>query len=160
RSSGAPVDLGEAAAVDDVAAWDVAMHHLRTSYADELRREDGSLWFGPEGRDPAVGVSLRTEAARLRGSAPHRVRRGLAERGLGWMSDNIDGDRDAAPAHYERALAAGRAADEPMLVFEAQRHLGDHDHDAGDHAGALARWQESTAAAARAGHVAGVLAQQ
>jgi hypothetical protein len=160
RSTVATVNLGEPAAVGDVVAWDVAMLHLRTSYADELRREDGSLWFGPDGRDPGVGLSLRTEAARLRDGAPDDVRRGWAEMCLGWISDNIDGDRGAAPAHYERALAAGRAADDPMLVFEAQRHLGDHDHDGGDNAGALARWQESTAAAARAGHVAGVLAQQ
>jgi hypothetical protein len=160
RSTGAPVALGEVESLNDRAAWDVAMHRLRTSYADHLRREDGSLWFGPDGRDPAVRAELRAEASRLRDTAPDDVRRGWAEMCLGWISDNIDGDRDEAPTHYEQGLAAGRAANDPMLVFESQRHLGDHDHDHGDHESALSRWQESTSEAARAGHVAGVLAQQ
>jgi tetratricopeptide (TPR) repeat protein len=160
RSSGAPLPLDEVAGVSDRTGWDVAMHRLRTSYADQLRREDGSLWFGPEGRDPAVRAELRREAERLRDTAPDGVCRGWAEMCLGWISDNIDGDRDAAPSHYERGLAAGREADDALLVFEAQRHLGDHDHDRGDHDAARERWQESTAEAARAGHVAGVLAQQ
>jgi hypothetical protein len=144
---------------DDL-AWDVAMLRLRTSYADQLHREDGSLWFGPEGRDPVAQVALRDEASRLRDTAPDELRRGWAEMCLGWISDNIDGDRDAAPAHYERGLTAGRAADDSLLVFEAQRHLGDHDHDNADHASARMRWEESTSEAARTGHVAGVLAQQ
>ena len=50
--------------------------------------------------------------------------------------------------------------DDPLLVFEAQRHLGDHAHDDGDHAEALEAWQESAGAAARGGHLLGVLAQQ
>ena len=160
RSTGAPLPLDEVATVGDREAWDVAMHRFRTSYADQLRRADGSLWFGPEGRDPGVRAERRREAQRLRDAAPDDVRRGWAEMCLGWISDNIDGDRDGAPAHYEHGLEAGRATDDALLVFEAQRHLGDHDHDRGDHDRARERWQESTAEAARAGHVAGVLAQQ
>jgi hypothetical protein len=160
RSTDSPLPLDEVATLGDRAAWDVAMHRLRMAYADQLRREDGSLWLGAEGRDPAVGERLRREASQLRDTAPDSVRRGWAEMCLGWICDNIEGDRETSPTHYERGLAAGRSAGDPMLVFEAQRHLGDHDHDRGDHLGALERWRESTAEAARAGHVAGVLAQQ
>lgn len=160
RSTGAPLPLDEVAARGPVAAWDVAMHRLRTAYADQLVREDGSMWLGPKGRGTGVRRSLRDEASRLHDTAPDDARRGWAAMCLGWISDNIDGDRDSAPTHYERALAAGRAVDDPMLLFEAQRHLGDHAHDRGDHADAGERWYESTLQAARAGHVAGVLAQQ
>jgi len=57
---------------------------------------------------------------------------------LGWIADNLRGDRVGAPGHYAEALALGRQVDDPLLVFEAQRHLGDHAHDDGDHATALA----------------------
>jgi hypothetical protein len=103
---------------------------------------------------------MTAEAARLRDSAPDDGRRGWACMCLGWFADNLRGDRAEAPRHYTGALAAGRAVADPLLVFEAQRHLGDHAHDDGDHAGALAAWQESTAAAVRGGHVLGALAQQ
>ncbi len=79
---------------------------------------------------------------------------------LGWISDNLRGDRETAPGHYAEALALARVVDDPVLLFEAQRHLGDHAHDDGDHEVALAAWQESAAAAARGGHILGVLAQQ
>jgi hypothetical protein len=159
RSTGDPAELDEVASHEAI-AWDAAMHRLRTTYTDQLRHEDGSPWMGPDGRDPAVGVELSAEAARLRDSAADDVRRGWAEMCLGWISDNIAGDRGSAPSHYERALVAGRECGELMLVFEAQRHLGDHAHDDGDLADARERWQESTTAAAGAGHVTGVLAQQ
>ena len=99
------------------------------------------------------------DAARLRDSAPDDGRRGWACMCLGWFADNLRGDRVEAPRHYTEALAAGRAVADSLLVFEAQRHLGDHAHDAGNHAEARAAWQESAAAAARGGHVLGVLAQ-
>ncbi len=135
-------------------AWDLAMLHLRRQYADQLV---GGL--GPAGRDEAVVTAMTAEAARLRDSAPDDGRRGWACMCLGWFADNLRGDRAEAPRHYTGALAAGRAVADPLLVFEAQRHLGDHAHDDGDHAGALAAWQESTAAAVRGGHVLGALAQ-
>ena len=102
---------------------------------------------------------MAVEAARLRDTAPDDGRRGWACMCLGWFADNLRGDRVEAPRHYAEALAAGRAVADPLLVFEAQRHLGDHAHDDGDHAEARAAWQESAAAAARGGHVLGVLAQ-
>lgn len=136
-------------------SWDLAMLHLRRQYADQL--VDG---IGPAGRDEAVVAAMTTEAARLRDTAPDGGRRGWACMCLGWFADNLRGDRVEAPGHYAEALAAGRTETDPLLVFEAQRHLGDHAHDDGDHAGALAAWRESAAAAAGGGHVLGVLAQQ
>jgi hypothetical protein len=136
-------------------AWDLAMLQLRRQYADQL--VDG---IGPAGRDESVVAAMTSEAARLRDTAPDDGRRGWALMCLGWFADNLRGDRVEAPGHYTEALAAGRSVADALLVFEAQRHLGDHAHDDGDHDGALAAWQESTAAAARGGHVLGVLAQQ
>ena len=160
RSSGDhPLDAAQELAArigtGPTVAWDLAMQHLRRQYADQL--VDG---IGPAGRDEAVVDAMTVEAARLRDVAPDDGRRGWACMCLGWFADNLRGDRAEAPRHYTEALAAGRAVADPLLVFEAQRHLGDHAHDDGDHAGALAAWQESAAAAARGGHVLGVLAQQ
>ncbi len=64
------------------------------------------------------------------------------------------------PAVYAEALRRERVSADEKLVFDAQRHLGDHLHDEGDHEAALAAWEESAQAAARAGHITGVLAQQ
>lgn len=136
-------------------SWDLAMLHLRRQYADQL-----VSGLGPAGRDPSVVGAMADEAGRLRDTAPEEGRRGWALMCLGWIADNLRGDRVEAPRHYAEALALGRRVDDPLLVFEAQRHLGDHAHDDGDQAGALAAWEESAAAAARGGHVLGVLAQQ
>jgi hypothetical protein len=136
-------------------AWDLAMLHLRRQYADQLL-----LGFGPAGRDLALVDTMVAEARRLRDSAPDDGRRGWALMCLGWIDDNLRGDRVAAPSYYLEALAAARTVGDDLMVFEAQRHLGDHAHDAGDHGAALAAWEESTEAAVRAGHVSGVLAQQ
>ena len=160
RSSGDhPLDAAQELAArigtGPTVAWDLAMQHLRRQYADQL--VDG---IGPAGRDEAVVDAMTVEAVRLRDTAPEDGRRGWACMCLGWFADNLRGDRAEAPRHYSGALAAGRAVGDPLLVFEAQRHLGDHAHDDGDQAGALAAWVESAAAAARAGHVLGVLAQQ
>lgn len=154
------LDRVEALEPDAVTRWDVDMLRLRIVYAGQLVRDDGTVWIGPEGRDQDLVDRLCSDALRLRETAPDDLRRGWSDMCLGWFSDNLVGDRDAAPAHYQRALAVARDADDPMLLFEAQRHLGDHDHDRGDLHAALERWSESTSAAARAGHVAGVLAQQ
>ena len=135
-------------------SWDLAMLRLRRQYADQLV---GGI--GPAGRDATVVSAMAAEAKRLRDSAPDDGRRGWASMCLGWFGDNLRGDRVEAPQHYTEALLAGRSADDPLLVFEAQRHLGDHAHDDGDHAAAEVAWQESAAAAARGGHLLGVLAQ-
>jgi hypothetical protein len=141
-------------------SWDVAMLVLRRDYADALLRDDGSPWFGPEGRAEGEVDRMLAEAQRLRDAAPDQGRRGWALMCLGWFSDNLRGDREAAPAYYAEALSAGRALGDDLLVFEAQRHLGDHAHDEGDHRDAAEAWEESTTAAARAGYLSGVLAQQ
>jgi hypothetical protein len=78
---------------------------------------------------------------------------------LGLIADNLYDERDAAPAHYEIALTIGEA-DDDLLAREALRHLGDHDHDDGDHELALERWQRSTECGARGGSVPGTLTQQ
>jgi len=160
RSSGdhpleAAQELAARVGTGPTVAWDLAMLQLRRQYADQL--VDG---IGPAGRDVAAVAAMTAEAGRLRDTAPDDGRRGWACMCLGWFADNLRGDRAEAPQHYAEALVAGREVDDALLVFEAQRHLGDHAHDDGDHARALAAWQESTAAAARGGHVLGVLAQQ
>jgi len=154
-----PLDAARALAdrmgTDPTTSWDLGMLRLRRQYADELV---GGI--GPDGRDQAVVAAMTAEAGRLRDVAPDDGRRGWALMCLGWFADNLRGARPEAPSLYAAALALGRQVDDALLVFEAQRHLGDHAHDDGDHAGALAAWHDSTAAAARAGHVLGVLAQQ
>ena len=154
-----PLDLATGLArelsTSPTVSWDLAMLHLRRWYADQL--VDG---LGPAGRDLSLVARMSAEAARLRDTAPDEGRRGWACMCLGWFADNLVGDRGEAPRHYAEALALGRRVDDPLLVFEAQRHLGDHAHDDGQHAAALAAWQESAAEAARGGHVLGVLAQQ
>ncbi len=151
------LDVGDA---DSTLRWDVDLLQLRRAYAAQLRRPDGSAWFGPEGRDAAEVERLQAETARLHESAPDDARRGWTSMCAGWIADNVLGEREVAPDHYRHALEAGRATGDDLLVFEAQRHLGDHAHDDGDHQDATERWHESTEAAARAGHVAGTLAQQ
>lgn len=157
--AGHPLDLAQELAgrigTGPTVSWDLAMLELRRQYADQLV---GGI--GPAGRELAVVDAMAAEADRLRDTATDDGRCGWALMCLGWIADNLRGDRAAAPDHYAEALAVGRKVDDPVLVFEAQRHLGDHAHDDGDHAAALAAWQESAAAAARGGHVLGVLAQQ
>lgn len=144
---------------DTNTSFDVALARWRHQYAQQMRGPDGSSWFGPQGRDPQVVSQLAVGAEGLRSSAPDAVRRGWGSMACGWLSDNVLGERDRAPEHYESALAAGRASGDDYLVFEAQRHLGDHAYDDGDHDAALLRWREAAEAAARRGHVSGVLAQ-
>ncbi|MFI8068173.1 hypothetical protein ACIF85_05215 [Streptomyces sp. NPDC086033] len=141
------------------ADWDLAFVRLRHTYF-RLLRSEGALRLGPEGKDPEALAGLRRDAHDLRENAPDEVRRGWASMYLGLIADNLFAERTAAPAHYETALGAGESGGDDLLVREALRHLGDHDHDAGDHEGALERWRRATALGARAGMVPGVLTQQ
>jgi tetratricopeptide (TPR) repeat protein len=138
--------------------WDLAFLRLRHEYGDQVLSA-GRFGPGPEGKDLDVLADLRRRAGDLREQAPDEVRRGWAEMYLGLIADNLYGDRDAAPAHYEAALRAGESGDD-LLTREALRHLGDHDHDRGDHQLALERWGRATALGARAGAVPGTLSQQ
>jgi hypothetical protein len=78
---------------------------------------------------------------------------------LGLIADNVYGERDKAPAHYEVALQKGDEGDD-LLAREALRHLGDHDHENGDYELALERWGRATELGAGAGAVCGTLSQQ
>ena len=110
-------------------AWDLAMLQLRRQYADQLV---GGI--GPAGRDQWVVGRMAAEATRLRDTAPDQRRRGWALMCLGWIADNLRGDRAEAPPTTTRRSPAVGSIGDPLLVFEAQRHLGDHAHDDGDHA--------------------------
>jgi hypothetical protein len=147
-----------AAGMDAETRWDLDFVQARLEYSTQLR-VDGAFRFGPDGRDPAEMARLRHRTEEVRDRAPDDVRRGWAEMYLGLIMDNIYGDRVAAPTHYEVALRAGETGDD-LLAREALRHLGDHDHDNGDHELALDRWRRATAHGARAGAVPGTLSQQ
>lgn len=144
---------------DETTRWDADSLHLRRSYFQAIRHPDGSYRMGPDGRDPAEVRDLVDRAARVQETAPDDVRRGWASVCRGWITDNVLAEREQAPALYEPGLVAGRAGKDDVLVFEAQRHLGDHAHDDGDLADARERWRESASAGARAGHVGGTLSQ-
>jgi hypothetical protein len=152
--------LVERVAAQPSLRWDVALLRLRQWYGSQLIAEDGNFRIGPEGRDRDDIERALAEAEHLERDAPDAVRRGWAAMLIGWIHDNLLADRATAPGHYTTALAAGRNGGDHYLVFEAQRHLGDHAHDRGDHQDALDNWRESASAAARAGYVPGVLAQQ
>jgi len=139
--------------------WDLDFARLRNTYR-RLLVVDGGLRLGPDGKDPEALASLRREAESLRDSAPDEGRRGWAEMYLGLITDNHFADLAGAPPHYASALSAAESVDDPLLAREALRHLGDHDHDAGDHARALDRWRRATTLGAAAGTVPGTLSQQ
>ncbi|GGN63400.1 hypothetical protein GCM10011579_031710 [Streptomyces albiflavescens] len=138
--------------------WDLDFLRLRHDYLG-LLRVDGTFRAGPEGKDPEALAALRRRAANLRERGADAVHRGWAEMYLGLIADNLFAERDVAPAHYEAALRMGESGDD-LLSREALRHLGDHDHDRGDHARARERWSRATALGARAGTVPGTLSQQ
>ncbi|MGW0944932.1 hypothetical protein ACWD4O_20610 [Streptomyces sp. NPDC002623] len=140
-------------------AWDLGFVRLRHDYA-RLLLVDGELRFGPAGKDPEALAALRRRARALCDGAPDGRRRGWAALYLGLITDNHFAERTAAPVHYEAALRAGEAGEDDLLAREALRHLGDHDHDRGDHTHALDRWRRATALGARAGTVPGTLSQQ
>ncbi|MGW7402710.1 hypothetical protein ACWGI9_03020 [Streptomyces sp. NPDC054833] len=139
--------------------WDMAFLRLRRDYG-RLLLVGGVLSLGPAGKDPESLTALREGARALHEHAPDEVRRGWASMYLGLITDNHFADRAAAPAHYTAALRAAEAGPDDLLAREALRHLGDHDHDAGDHDLALDRWRRATALGARAGTVPGTLSQQ
>ncbi|MFG2779695.1 hypothetical protein ACGFY7_17815 [Streptomyces prunicolor] len=139
--------------------WDVDFARLRNTYR-RLLVVDGRLRLGPGGKDPAALAFLLREAEGLRDGAMDEGRRGWAEMYLGLITDNHFADLAGAPPHYASALRAAESDDDPLLAREALRHLGDHDHDAGDHARALDRWRRATTLGAAAGTVPGTLAQQ
>ncbi|MDV9174280.1 hypothetical protein R6V09_29740 [Streptomyces sp. W16] len=138
--------------------WDLDFARLRNTYR-RLLVVDGRLRLGPDGKDPKTLASLLREAQALRDSAPDEGRRGWAEMYLGLITDNHFADLAGAPPHYASALRAAESGDDPLLAREALRHLGDHDHDAGDHDLALDRWRRATTLGAGAGTVPGTLSQ-
>jgi tetratricopeptide (TPR) repeat protein len=148
-------------AVDDPKPrWDLELLEVRRTYFDALFARGGAKpQMGPWGRDPRDVDELRAAAKRLYDSAPDDGRRGWAAMFQGYIADNVAGERDAAPAHYREALESAESTGDDYLVFEALRHLGDHDHDDGDHEQARQRWERSAEHAARAGSVPGTLAQ-
>jgi tetratricopeptide (TPR) repeat protein len=141
-------------------AWDLAFLEVRQAYFAQLFDDADEPRFGPANRDLDVVTALRDRAERLRDESPDERRRGWTHMYLGLILDNLAGDRQAAPASYREALECAEATGEDLLTFEALRHLGDHDHDDGDHGRARERWERSTESAARAGSVGGTLAQQ
>ncbi|MEV0741908.1 hypothetical protein AB0I51_39575 [Streptomyces sp. NPDC050549] len=139
--------------------WDVDFARLRNTYR-RLLVVDGRLRLGPAGKDPQALTSLLREAESLRDDAPDEGRRGWAEMYLGLITDNHFADLTNAPSHYMSALRAAESGEDPLLAREALRHLGDHDHDAGDHELALNRWRRAATLGAGAGTVPGTLSQQ
>lgn len=139
--------------------WDVDFARLRNTYR-RLLVVNGTLRLGPDGKDPEALTSLLRGAEALRDGAPDEGRRGWAEMYLGLITDNHFADLAGAPPHYASALRAAESVDDPLLAREALRHLGDHDHDAGDHDLALERWSRATTVGAGAGTVPGTLSQQ
>jgi hypothetical protein len=135
--------------------WDVDFLRLRRRYREALRDGSGSVDAALAARS-SIGDDLAAAAEALGESAPDATRRGWANMYRGLIADNVLGDRPSAPAYYERALGT----DDPLLTYEALRHLGDHDHDRGDHVLARERWEHATALGAGAGAVLGTLSQQ
>jgi hypothetical protein len=151
--------------------WDLDFVRLRHDYSELLQAADGTFAFGPWGKDPEAIADLERRGQELFAKAPDERRAGWAQMYRGLITDNLRADRAAAPAFYEAALAAAgplptsatKAASvggDAALAREALRHLGDHDHDNGDHEAALDRWQQAAALAAVAGLVPGTLSQQ
>jgi hypothetical protein len=97
-----------AAGLDPASQWDLAFLRLRHGYFDQILGS-GGFRPGPAGKDPGVLADIRSRAGELRDLAPDGRRRGWAEMYLGLIADNLYGDREAAPAHYEAALRAGES---------------------------------------------------
>ncbi|ADD40544.1 hypothetical protein [Stackebrandtia nassauensis] len=143
---------------DAETAWDLEFLFVRRGYGERLFSEAGR-WRKVEAPDLEEMNALRTRAEALRDNAPDGRRRGWAEFYLGLIGDNVFSEREGSPAHYAQALRAGEEHADDHLLFEALRHLGDHDHDAGDLPLTRQRWERSAHHAARAGLVGSTLAQ-
>jgi tetratricopeptide (TPR) repeat protein len=153
-----PAALAAAAAVaaDPLSAWELELLRVRQEYVAEIFPADGRPRLAPDARDQREVAVLAERAERLVETAPPGARGTLAAFFRGMIADNLAGDHAAAPAWYERALAGG----DPLVAWEALRHLGGHDEDAGDRARACERWQRSAELCAASGNVIGWLAQQ
>jgi hypothetical protein len=137
--------------------WEREFLRLRNDYLHLIHAPGGRFDPGPWGKDEAVIAELERRGDELRATAPDPVAAGWAAMYRGLIADNLRADRTAAPAYYRVALAT---TGDDLLTREALRHLGDHDHDDGDHAAALDRWRRATALGAGAGAVPGTLSQQ
>jgi hypothetical protein len=141
--------------------WLLDFLEVEHDYGRELIGEDGNNHrFGPDGHDPARLAALARRAEALVHAAPDLAGAGWAAFYRGLISDNLIGDRDQAPRWLGRALEAAEQTGDDYLAGEALRHLGDHDEEAGDLEQARLRWERSAEVWARAGNMAGVLAQQ
>lgn len=105
-------------------------------------------------RDQRPVAALAARAEKLAETAPPGARVALAAFLRGMVADDLAGDRATAPAWYERALAGS----EPLVAWEALRHLGDTRTPVAWRA--RDRWQRSADLSAGSGNVIGRLAQQ
>jgi len=121
-----------------------------------VRRDYAAQFVEP---DPGTHGRLVRRATAVRDNAPDELCWGWAEFYLGLIADNVTGERDTAPTHYHRAVTVAEQHDDDLLLFETQRHLGDHAHDDGNAELARQLWESSTRHAARAGTTTGTLAQ-
>jgi tetratricopeptide (TPR) repeat protein len=164
RTAGARWAPDAIAAAEAVAGpqdrWQLDFLEVEHDYGRELIGEDGSPRFGPDGHDPARLAALAQRAEALVHAAPDLASAGWAAFYRGLISDNLIGDRDRAPHWLTQALNAAEQGGDDYLAGEALRHLGDHDEEAGDLEQARLRWERSAELWARAGNMAGVLAQQ
>jgi tetratricopeptide (TPR) repeat protein len=157
----APDAIAAAEAVADPQdRWRLDFLEVAHDYGRELIGEDGNLRFGPDGHDPVRLAALAQRAEALVHAAPDVASAGWAAFYRGLISDNLIGDRDRAPRWLTQALEAAEQTGDDYLAGEALRHLGDHDEEAGDLEQARSRWERSAELWARAGNMAGVLAQQ
>jgi hypothetical protein len=157
----APDAIAAAEAVADPQdRWQLDFLEVEHDYGRELIGEDGDARFGPDGHDPARLAALARRAEALVPAAPDVASAGWAAFYRGLISDNLIGDRDRAPRWLAQALEAAEQSGDDYLAGEALRHLGDHDEEAGDLEQARLRWERSAELWARAGNMAGVLAQQ
>jgi tetratricopeptide (TPR) repeat protein len=157
----APDAIAAAEAVTDSQdRWQLDFLEVEHDYGRELIGEDGNPRFGPDGHDPARLATLAQRAEALVRTAPDLASAGWAAFYRGLISDNLIGDRDRAPRWLTQALEAAEQTGDDYLAGEALRHLGDHDEEAGDLELARLRWERSAELWARAGNMAGVLAQQ
>jgi hypothetical protein len=149
-----------AAAGDQEAAFDLELLRLFRDYWAELLPGDGTVHFGPGGRDAGVLDELRERAERLAAAAPDGRRAARATFYAGLVADNLCGEPGRAEALFTEALAACRPDRDDDFASEALRHLGGSAQAAGDLALARQRWESSAELAQRAGWLPLALAQQ